>query len=77
MVELFLCPGTSGTLPQHSRTVVYKHAVKQMRVSRTVLIYVVVFAFCWIPQRVVHFVYVTEVCLPKTGVTCRKECVRH
>ena len=59
LYNVFLGAGTSNSLPR--QTIVYKHAVKQMKVSRTVLIYVIVFAICWIPQRIVHFVYVTEV----------------
>nr|CAB3234986.1 putative C3a receptor [Phallusia mammillata] len=52
------------------KTIVHKNAERHMRVSRTVLTYVLVFAICWLPQRIVHTLFITENLVGKSGYFC-------
>nr|NP_001072020.1 putative C3a receptor [Ciona intestinalis]CAI84650.1 putative C3a receptor [Ciona intestinalis] len=59
--------GGGGTL---RKTIVHKNAERHLRISRTALTYVCVFAVCWLPQRIVAVVYVVEGMVGLGGHAC-------
>ncbi|XP_076800102.1 uncharacterized protein LOC143445111 [Clavelina lepadiformis] len=59
--------GGGGTL---RKTSLHKNAERNMRVSRTVVAYVVAFSICWLPQRIAKLIYVTEGLMGMPGYHC-------
>ena len=43
------------------KTMAHKNAEKHMAVSRSVIIYVIVFSLCWLPQRITNLLFDLEV----------------
>nr|XP_039249644.1 uncharacterized protein LOC120327251 [Styela clava] len=60
-----------GTSILH-KTMARKNAERHLRVSRTVLAYVIVFAICWLPQRITYLLYVIEALMGATDDICIK-----
>lgn len=54
------------------RNLVHKYAEKQLRVSRTLLAYVIVFSLCWLPQRIAYLLYVIEALVGAMDLRCFK-----